>query len=216
MLAGIKVPLGRPFPKITQTQLDAGSDAFYNNPNLLEKWGSWPAYRDYMLKSVGLRAPAREKSTFVSWDEAQKLKASLEDIKLKNPDGTDSFAFKYTIGKPEADPRWSTAFGSQSSVIRGGAGDRGAMMLDGDLGEAIRRQYAIVYEDLIKTGFIRRATINKNGKRIEQKDLAPLPRPSKHYRAAMTFDEFLLHVSSTLPDVTTSARLMTGTKEEKI
>jgi hypothetical protein len=32
----------------------------------------------------------------------------------------------------------------------------------------------------------------------------------------MTFDEFLLHVASQLPGVTTSSRLMTGTKEELV
>lgn len=216
MLAGIKVPIGKPFPKITQTQMDSGSDAFYKNEELLKKWGGWSDYRDAMLKSVGLDRPMPEKSRFVPYSEAAALKASLEDVKLKNLDGTDSFAFKYTIGGAEADPRWSTAFGSKTSVIHGGAGDRGALMLDGDLGAAMRSQYAIVYEDLIKTGFIRRARIDKNGKRIEQKDLAPLPTADRYYRAAMTLDEFLLHVSSQLPGVTTSSRLMTGTKEELV
>jgi hypothetical protein len=216
MLAGIKVPIGKPFPKITQTQMDSGSHAFYKNEELLKKWGGWSDYRDAMLKSVGLDRPMSEKSRFVPYNEAVALKASLEDVRLKNIDGTDSFAFKYTIGGAEADPRWSTAFGSKTSVIGGGAGDRGALMLDGDLGAAMRSQYAVVYEDLIKTGFIRRARIDKNGKRIEQKDLAPLPTAGRYYRAAMTFDEFLLHVASQLPGVTTSSRLMTGTKEELV
>ena len=216
MLAGIKVPIGKPFPKITQTQMDSGSDAFYKNEELLKKWGGWSDYRDAMLKSVGLDRPMSEKSRFVPYNEAAALKASLEDVRLKNIDGTDSFAFKYTIGGAEADPRWSTAFGSKTSVIGGGAGDRGALMLDGDLGAAMRSQYAVVYEDLIKTGFIRRARIDKNGKRIEQKDLAPLPTAGRYYRAAMTFDEFLLHVASQLPGVTTSARLQTGTANELV
>ena len=216
MLAGIKVPIGKPFPKITQTQMDEGYHAFYKNEELVKKWGGWSDYRDAMLKSVGLDRPMPEKSRFVPYNEAAALKASLEDVRLKNVDGTDSFAFKYTIGGAEADPRWSTAFGSKTSVIGGGAGDRGALMLDGDLGAAMRSQYAIVYEDLIKTGFIRRARIDKNGKRIEQKDLAPLPTAGRYYRAAMTLDEFLLHVSSQLPGVTTSSRLMTGTANELV
>ena len=214
MLAGVKVPMGKPFPKITQTQMDEGYHAFYKNEELVKKWGDWRTYRDAKLKEVGLGEPAREKSRFVEYSEAAALKSSLEDVRLKNADGTDSFAFKYTIGGAEADPRWSTAFGSKTSVITGGAGDRGALMLDGDLGAAMRRQYAMVYEDLIKTGFIRRARIDKNGKRIEDKDLAPLPREQRYYRAAMTLDEFLLHVSNQLPGVATSARLQTGTANE--
>jgi outer membrane protein OmpA-like peptidoglycan-associated protein len=217
MLAGIKVAIGKPFPKITQTQMDLGRNAFYENKDLLKKWGDWSTYRDAQLKSVGLGSPAREKSEFVSYDQAAALKASLEDVRLKNPDGTDTGAYKYIIGKPESNPRWSTAFGSKTSVIGGGSGDRGALMLDGDFGAALRRQYSLVYEDLIKTGFIRRARIDKNGKRIENKALAPFPyspTADKHMGTSMTLDEFLLHVSSQLPGVTTSSRLMTGTADE--
>jgi hypothetical protein len=216
MLAGVKVPIGRPFPKITQAQLDSGYDWFYKNEDLVSQWGDWSAYRDATLTSVGLRAPATNKSRFVPWDEAQALTATLADVKLKNADGTDSYAFKYSVGSPESDPRWSTAYGSKQSVIQGGAGDRGALMLSGDLGEALRRQYGIVYEDLIKTGFIRRARIDKNGKRIEDQDLAPLPyspTADKVMGTALTLDEFLLRVANELPGVTTSARHLNGTDQ---
>jgi len=212
-LAGVKFQFGKPFPKITKDQMDEGYNWFYKNEDLVKQWGSWNAYKDSRLNSVGLRSPENYKSEFLEYDEALALKESLQDVSL--PDGR----YKYNIGKPEADPRWSTAFGSNTSVIRGGAGDRGSLMLDGDLGAALRQQYGIVYEDLIKQGYIRRATVNKNGRRTEDKDLAPRPyvgdKDTTRGRA-FTLDEFLLEVSSQLPDVSTSAKHLTGTKDPNI
>jgi TP901 family phage tail tape measure protein len=190
-------------PKVTKKELDSGYNWYY------KQYGDdaldWDTFKTQHLASVGLKNPSHTKLLGYTQD-TRAFEALHENDRMYAPPGQSWSVKKFRIGERRQSDEFDKIYGP-NNIVR----YETPLMDQSDYGEALRIKFKKVYDELVRTGYIRKAWYDAKGKRHEQKATAPLPEGaamgSWSVRGkALTPYEFFKAVAGTLPDGNTSSR----------
>ena len=196
-------------PPVTNDELISGYNWYY------KKYGNdakdWDLFKTQKLASVGLKDPAYNKLLGYTQD-TRAFTESKEGIRLSTGKDEPGYSYKFTVGPRKQSDKFDKIYGTNNSQFR-----ETPLLDDTDLGQALRIKFKKVYEEMIRSGYLRRAWYDPKGVRHEDKALAPLP--DQYYAMgdsvhgswsvrgkALTDYEFYRAVAGTLHGANTSSK----------